>query len=90
MTIINEDYAYGSDSFNFILYKAHYIKDKRSKNYNKKTYEHIGFYSTLSGLIKALLNKVTKEEIDDLIRLEKRLNEIKQWVSKNFMIHAGD
>lgn len=81
MIQINKNYAYGSVPHNFVLYKAIESKDKDKPN--GKLWLNVGYYSSLSGLLKALASRNIQENIEDLKTAETLLNDLKKWIDKN-------
>ena len=82
MVKINNDYGYGSDTYNFILFKSRIIKDENSERFGKEVWEGIGYYSSLKNLIFALMKHVARDEIEDLARLESKLEDLYKSLEK--------
>lgn len=71
MLKINEKYYLDSDSLQYILIKKSIVQKKDSKNYGKEIFENVGYYGTLEGLKKALLEKEIKDNIKLLNNIDK-------------------
>jgi hypothetical protein len=83
MKKINENYAYGADSHNFLLYKSSVNQDKESKNYGKVTWSVIGYFGSFKGLFNRLADLCLKEEIGDFRVFNESLEAFKAWVKEN-------
>lgn len=74
MIIINDNYAYGSDSYNFIIYK---------RSDDRNSWISAGFYGSFKMMLNGLKKKIALEHLEDLTKLEKKLDEFKAWITEN-------
>lgn len=49
---LSEDYGLSADDMNLTLMKRNVNKDETSKNFGKRYYVNIGYYTTIEGLLK--------------------------------------
>ena len=71
MIKITDRYYLDSDSLQYILIERSVVQKEGSKNYRKKKFSNIGYYSTLESLKKSLLEKEIKENLELLNNIDK-------------------
>jgi predicted nucleotidyltransferase len=74
---INDDYAVGTDAYQFILMKRQEVSDEDSKNFGEEYYVNVSYHSSLDGVFKKLLkiNALTHwPDLEKIFNLNKEIS----------------
>lgn len=78
---LNKDYAISSDDLNLTLHKCMVVTSEKSKKLGEEYFPVIGYYSTLEGLLKGLIQKQINLEIKKQDTLEEISESVEKYIS---------
>lgn len=81
MIQLNEDYAISCDDLNIMLHQRKVNQKEGTKNFGKEYYSIIDYYSSIDGLLKALINKQIQLGISEQTTLESLVNSVETYIS---------
>lgn len=79
---LSEDYGISADDLNIILMKRNVNKDEKSKNFGNEYYTNIGYYTTIEGLLKGMMNKQILLSVQESTSLESLQSDLERGIDK--------
>lgn len=78
---LNKDYAISSDDLNLTLHKCMVVTSESSKKFGEEYFPVIGYYSTIEGLLKGLIQKQINIEVKRQEVLESVSEGVEKYIS---------
>lgn len=78
---LNKDYAISSDDLNLTLHKCMVVTKEDSKKYGEEYFPVVGYYSSVEGLLKGLVQKQINIEVEQQETLEKVNESVEKYIS---------
>lgn len=80
---VSDKYSVESDTLNYIVYENSTVTDIESKNYGKPVKKSVGYFNTLKGAYKFILNREVKlTKMIDLETVLKKIDDVKCFIEE--------